>query len=418
MRCALSVCVLLLSLVRTLAADWPQWRGPARDGHVPAGVPVPTKLSEPKVIWRMKVGDGLAAPVVAEGKLFYLDNQGGMETLHAVNAKDAKELWRADIDKTFTDAQSPPGPRCAPLVDGDRVYAQSCKGELRCLKVSDGKEIWQVNYVKDFGASFMGEYGNFSGAARHGNNGSPVIDGEKLIAAVGGSNGNGVVCFEKTTGRVIWKSQDDPAAYAAPIIATIDGVKQVVDFTVLGLIGLDVSDGRLLWRVPLKTGAGRHVITPVVEDDMVMAGSYETGLVGVKLSRNGADWQATKAWVSKESAINFSSPVIVGEHLYGLGPAKNFVCVNVKTGVQTWSKQGYLGPGGAGSAHADFIVMGENILSLTDGGQLFLFAANPKEFKEIGSAQVCGKTWCNPAYADGKLYLRDAHELYCLNLMP
>jgi outer membrane protein assembly factor BamB len=409
---------MLLVLSRAFAGDWPQWRGPARDGHVPAGSPVPTALSEPKVVWRIKVGDGLAAPVVAEDKLFYLDNQEGMETLHAVNAKDAKELWRTDIDHTFTDAQSPPGPRCAPLVDGDRVYAQSCKGELRCLKVSDGKEIWQVNYVKDFGALMIGEHGISAGAARHGNNGPPVIDGEKLIAAVGGSNGNGVVCFQKTTGHVIWKSQDDPAAYAAPIISTIEGVRQVVDFTVLGLIGLDVTDGRLLWRVPLKTASGRHVTTPVVAGDMVMAGSYETGLVGVKLSRNGTEWNASKAWVSKESAINFSSPIVAGEYLYGLGPAKNFVCVDIKTGAQTWSKQGYLGPGGAGTAHADFIVMGDNILALTDGGQIVLFAANPKEFKEIGSAQVCGKTWCNPAYADGNLYLRDAHELYCLALIP
>lgn len=408
----------LLMLSNSSAADWPQWRGPDRTGHIPESAAVPSKLPEAKYLWRIKVGDGLAAPVVAGGKVFYLDNQNGMETLHVVAVAETNELWRADIDHTFTDAQSPPGPRCAPLVDSDRVYVQSCKGELKCLKVSDGHEVWHVNYVKDFGAEFTGEKGQSAGAARHGNNGSPVIDGNRLFAAVGGTNDAGVVCFEKKTGKVIWKSQSDPASYSAPMIAAILGRKQLVDFTVAGLIGLDVENGKLLWRVPLKTSSGRHVTTPVIVGDIVMVGSHEIGLVGVKLACNGSEWTATKAWARKESAINFSSPVTVGDYLYGLGPAKNFICVDVKTGEQKWTKQGYMGPGGGGTAHADFMVMGKNILALTDGGQLVLFAADPDAFKEISNVQVCGKTWCNPAYADGKLYFRDAHELYCMNLMP
>ncbi|HZQ45930.1 MAG TPA: PQQ-binding-like beta-propeller repeat protein [Verrucomicrobiae bacterium] len=409
---------LLCILPGALAGDWPQWRGPDRTGQVPHSERIPSALpAEPKILWRIKIGEGLASPVVAGGKVFHLDTQQGMETLHVLDAANAKELWHADIDRTFFDQQSAPGPRCAPLVDGDRVYAQSCRGELRCLKVADGSPLWHVNYTKDFSAIIIGEKGNSVGAARHGNNGSPVIDGDKLFAAVGGTNGEGVVCFEKITGKVIWKSQDDPASYAAPIVATIKGVKQLVDFTVDGLIGLDVRDGKILWRVPLKTSSGRHVTTPVVVADMVLVASHEIGLVGVKLSQNGKDWQATKAWVKKESAINFSSPVVVGNYLYGLGPAKNIICVDVKTGAQTWSKPGYIA-GAASNAHAGFIVMGGNILTLTDGGQLVLFAVDPKEFKEIGNVQVCGKTWCNPAYADGKLFLRDGRELFCADLLP
>ena len=234
---------------------------------------------------------------------------------------------------------------------------------------------------------------------------------------MGGTNGEGVVCFQKSTGQVIWKSQNDQASYSAPIVATINGVRQLIDFTVDGLIGLDLRDGKILWRVPLKTSAGRHVTTPVVVEDMAMVASHEIGLVAVKLSRNGGDWQAAKAWVKKESAINFSSPVVVGNYLYGLGPSKNLICVDVKTGAQLWSKAGYIA-GAASNAHAGFIVMGRNILALTDGGQLVLFAVDPKEFKEISNVQVCGRTWCNPAYADGKLFLRDGRELLCISLLP
>lgn len=414
----LGLFALLILMSCAFAADWPQWRGPDRTGHVPSGERIPSTLpTEPKILWRVKIGEGLASPVVAGGKIFYLDTQDSQETLHALDAANAKELWHADIDQTFKDNQSPPGPRCAPIVDGNRVYAQSCRGELRCLTVADGKPLWHVNYTKDFSALFIGEKGSSVGAPRHGNNGSPVIDGDRLFALVGGTNGESVVCFQKATGQVIWKSQNDQAGYAAPIIATIHGVKQLVDFTVDGLIGLDVRDGKLLWRVPLKTSAGRHVTTPVVVDDMVMVASHEIGLVGVKLSRNGDNWQAAKAWVKKESAINFSSPVLAGSYLYGLGPSKNLICVDVKTGAQMWSRQGYIA-GAASNAHVGLIVMGNNILTLTDGGQLVLFAVEPKEFKEISNVQVCGKTWCNPAYADGKLFLRDAHELLCADLIP
>ena len=418
---AMSNCgtVLLLALILTRAvgaADWPQWRGPDRTGHVYAGAAVPTNLtSEPKILWRLKIGDGFASPIVAGGKVFYSDNSDGQETLHALNPGDGKELWHAAIDQAVGDQQGPAGPRCTPLVSDGRVYAQSMKGRLRCFSAADGKPIWETSYTKDFSAIFIGEKGNAQGASRHGNDGSPLIDGDRLFANVGGTNGESEVCFEKATGKVIWKSQNDQAGYAAPVMATIAGTKQVVVFTVDGVIGLAPADGKLLWRYPMKTTYARHVTTPVVFDDVVVVSSHQIGLVGIKIARAGDNWQATQCWLSKDSTMNFSSPIAVGEFLYGLGPSQNFVCVNIRTGKQMWSKDGYV-TGSGDHAHAAFILMGENILALTDGGQLVLFAADPREFKEHGAAQVCGRTFCNPAYADGKLYLRDAHELMCVEL--
>ena len=147
-----------------------------------------------------------------------------------------------------------------------------------------------------------------------------------------------------------------------------------------------------------------------------MISSHEFGLVGTRIVRSGDHFAATPAWTNKVAAINFASPVAVGAHLYGVGPSKNLVCVDAKTGELAWSKEGYF-TSAAGKAHASFIVMGENILVLTDGGQLVLIAADPKACRELSRAQVCGNTWCNPAYADGKLYLRDAKELLCVELL-
>ena len=409
---------LLLCVEVTFAADWPQWRGPERTGHVPAGATaVQTLPSVPKVVWRVKVGDGLASPIVADGKVFHLDNQEGKETVHALDAATGRMLWSAPLDEAFKDTQSTAGPRCTPLFDDGRVYAQSCRGELECLDAKDGKLIWRVNYVTNFGAGFIGEKGQAAGAARHGYDGSPLIDGDHLITCAGGTNGSSVVCLNKKTGAVVWKSQSDPASYAPPVLTEIAGFRQVLAFTVESLMGLHPRDGRLLWRVPFKTTYGRHVTTPVVVGDIAMISSHEFGLVGVRIARSAGEFKASVAWTNKEAAINFASPVAVGEHLFGLGPAKNLVCVEAKSGRLAWSRDGYFTTA-AGKAHASFLAMGKNILILTDNGQLVLIAADPMECRELARAQVCGQNWCNPAYADGRLYLRDGKDLLAVALIP
>ncbi len=413
--------IALLFALHTLvaqAADWPRWRGPNGDGHVPAGSAVIEKLpAEIKSVWRIKVGEGLASPVVAGGKVFCFDAVDGKETLRALDANTAGELWRATIDDTFRDQQGPAGPRCTPVVDGERVYAASCKGELQCLTTKDGKLVWRANYVQVFQAVFIGEKGPVPGAARHGNNGSPLIQGDRLYACVGGTNGASVVCFDKRTGKVIWKSQNDQAGYAPPVI-TPQG--HLLAFTVDGLLGLRASNGDFLFRIPIKTAYARHVTTPVWFEDVAVVSSHQVGMLGIKISATGTNVTADTAWVSKDAAMNFSSPVAVGRHLYGLGPRKNLVCVDIPTGQLKWSQDGYFTTS-ADKAHGAFIVMGNNILALTDGGELVMFAADPDAFKELGRVQVCAINWCNPAYADGRLYLRDgnkaAGELMCLELI-
>jgi outer membrane protein assembly factor BamB len=398
---------LMLFVGAAFAADWPQWRGPCGTGHAaPNEIRIERLPVEPKTLWKIKAGEGLASPIVANGRAFLFENQGGKETLRAVDVISARELWATPIDDVFKDSQGPSGPRCTPVVDGDRVYVQSCRGELQCLAVADGRKLWGVNFTKEFGATFIGEKGAAQGAARHGNNGAPVIDGERLFAQVGSTNGASVVCFDKKSGHVIWKSQNDVAGYAAPVIATIAGVKQLVSFTADGLIGLGSDRGELLWRVPVKTAFSRHATTPVVFEDIVVVSSHQVGLMGIRIARSGERLEATQAWISKPASMNFASPVAVGRQLYGLGPARNVVCVDIPTGKMLWSKDGFFTTS-ADKAHAAFLVIGRNILMLTDGGTLVLFAADAQEFRELGRAQVCGANWCNPAYVDGTLFLRE-----------
>ncbi len=408
---------LLIICTSARAADWPQWRGPERTGHVALGEPVPTSLAaEPKVVWHVPIGDGFASPVVAGGRVFYLDQADAQEVAHAADAATGKELWHAVIFSAHKDGFGI-GPRCTPIADGDRVYFQSAKGELQCLSAGDGKLIWRKNFVDDFGAIYIGEKGKAAGASRHGAAGSPIIDGENIIAQVGSANGASIVAFKKSTGDVVWKSQNDQTAYAAPIIAEVAGVRQFISFTAEALIALDPRDGKLLWRRPLQTALGRHVTTPVVAGDLVIVASHQIGMVATRIARGADGLTASEAWVNKNAAMNFTSPVVVEAHLYGIGPAKNLVCVDCKTGEIAWEKTGLMQTSGD-KAEATFLVMGKNVGMLTDSGVFVLFAADPHGYKESGQAQLCGSTWCNPAYAEGRLFLRDQRELRCVELMP
>jgi outer membrane protein assembly factor BamB len=360
----------------------------------------------PTVRWRLDVGEGFTSPVIAGGKVAFMDNENGREILHLFNAADGSRLWKAEIDDVFKDSQGPPGPRNTPLFDGDRVYAVSCKGELHCRAVADGRLIWRASYTNDLGAVFIGEKGNAPGATRHGNNGSPLIDGPHLIAPVGGTNGHSVVAFDKLTGRVVWHSQNDVAGYGAPVVAELAGLKQVIAFTADGVIGLRRDNGELLWRFPMQTAYARHVMTPVVWKGLVVAGSHTAGLVGIKITANGAGARAEQAWVNRETAPNFAHPVAHGQHLFTLGPRKNVQCVDLATGEVKWSEDGLVITS-ADKAYAAFALIGDNVLMLTDAGELALFKAQPDRCEVISRVQVSGATWCNPAYADGVLYLRD-----------
>ena len=397
---------LTLTLSLTVAAgDWPQWRGPFRTGHAAPGEPVLQALpAAPKFDWKIKAGPGLASPVVTEKVAVLFDAAGQKEVLRAVDRQTGKEIWSREIDDTFHDSQGPDGPRCTPLIDGNLVFAVSCRGQLDCRSLEDGKKIWGVNF-SDFGVEFIGEKGTAPGAIRHGNNGTPLASGDRLFVSVGGE-GAGVVCFEKKTGQVLWKSQDDPAAYAPPMLIPLAGAQHLVCFTAEGLIGLNPENGELWWRVPIKTAYARHVTAPVWHNDVVVVSSHQAGMIATKISKEGAGFKAGEAWTSKDTAMNFSSPVAVDGYLYGLGPRKNLIAVEIATGKQTWSRDGYFHTS-ADKAYAGFLVLGQNILSLTDGGQLVLFKADPKQFTELGALQVAGLNWCNPAYADGHLFLRD-----------
>jgi outer membrane protein assembly factor BamB len=409
----LAAVAVLLSPSAAPAGDWPQWRGPARSGHAGAEPGTPAALpKEIKPAWKFPVGGGHSAPIVAGNRLVYLDENGSREIAHVVNAETGKELWQVDYADRFEDEWGA-GPRATPMIDEGRLYVQACDGEFRCLNLADGKTIWQTSFENDFGVRFLGSKANEGTASRRGNNGSGVIEGNRLILPVGSTQGASLVCFDKLSGTVLWKSGDDEAAYSSFMIATLAGVPQVVAFTAEALLGADLETGRTLWRVPLKTNAKRHAASPVIYGDHVIVNSHTIGLLSFKISRQGDGFDAAQAWANKELKINLATPVLVDGHLYCQGASKDYVCVDANTGKLKWTQPGF---GLGRKDYASTIATGKNLLVLTEDGNLLLLAANPEKYTELGRVQVCGNTWSHPAYANGRLFVRDGRSLQCFDL--
>jgi outer membrane protein assembly factor BamB len=414
-RCIWIGIVVCACALKTIAGDWPQWRGPERTGHADSREQSPSSLSgDPKTLWRKEIGGGFSSPVTAHGKLAYLDAQDGKEVAHLADAATGKELWQTAYGDMFEDEWGL-GPRSTPIFDSDRLYVQSCKGEFRCLNIENGKVLWGVSFEKDFGVPFVGSKANEGTASRRGNNGSGVIDGDRIFLPVGSANGASLVCFDKRTGKVIWKSQTDEAAYSSLMMATLAGVKQVVYYSADALMGVASDSGKLLWRVPLRTDAKRHASTPIIFDDCIVVNSQTIGLVCIKIAKDGDSLKANPSWANKQMKINISTPVLVGHFLYSQGVGHNLVCVDATDGKLMWSQEGF------GEKYSSIIAIGKNLFIVTDRGELVMAGADSSKYTELGRMQICGKTWSHPAYSDGKLYVREGltsgWKLSCLSLL-
>lgn len=399
------IATLACSALTLTAADWPQWLGPTRNAHAGAGEKLLDKIpADLTPVFKIEIGTGFSSPVVAGDKLVYVDGVDQEEVAHCFDLKTRKEIWKQAFASKYTDEWGA-GTRATPLIDGNRVYAQSCNGEFRCFDLATGKVIWGTSFEKDFGVKFLGSKAREGTAARRGNSSSPVVDGNLIFVAVGSTDGASVVAFEKETGKVVWKAGNDEAAYAPLSVADLAGVRQVIAFTAEALVGHDRNSGKVLWRVPVVTNAKRHAMTPVVIGDNVIINTHTVGMISYLITKDGDTLNAKESWRNKDAKINLATPVLVGGFLYTHGPSKNFICVDASNGQVKWTQPGF------GEHISLTIAVADKLLALSDSGELFVIKPNPEKYQKLARVQVCGKTWNSPAFANGKLYTRDQREI-------
>jgi outer membrane protein assembly factor BamB len=385
--------MLTLCLIAGIAgaADWPQFRGPNRDGISPeAAVLKSWPASGPKVLWKAPLGEGYSQVVSTKGRLYTLAQQGEEQVALAFDGATGKRLWRTRIDREYNDGQGD-GPRSTPTVDGELVYVLSAHGKLAALRAANGQVAWQHDLRAEYGAN----------PPQWGVSTSPLVEGNLLIVNVGGSGNKSIVAFDKTNGKPVWTSQNDSAGYSAPIAITVRGVRQVIVFTADAILSISPKDGRLFWRSGWKTDYDVNAATPIFlpPDKLFVSSGYGTGSALLQINRTNV----SEVWRSRGMKNQFSSSVLHDGILYGFDDA-TFKAIDAATGKERWKQRGF--------GHGSLILAGGHLIVLSDRGKLALVQATPEEYRELGNAQVIdGKCWTSPSLADGRLYVRNEEQL-------
>ena len=379
--------------------DWPQWRGPRRDGvSAETGVLTDWPKGGPKVLWNAKASAGYSSFAVADGKAFTLLQDGDDEALVCWDAESGKELWRSKYSGKFTNNFGD-GPRATPTVEGDFVWTVGGEGELACWKTKDGAPVWRKNLLKEFQADNLTWGVSFS----------PLVEGDLLITNPGGK-GNSVVAFNKKTGDKVWGVLDDVAGYSSPVVTNAAGVRQVIVFTGKRLVGLAPKDGKLLWEYPWETEYEANVATPVVVDDYVFISSgYGKGCALLKIDKEGDGLKAKRVYENADMCNHFATCVLYKEHLYGFNDPGILTCLELRTGKVAWSQRGFA-KGSLTVADGLLIVLGEH-------GKLAVAEATPRGYRQKAGCQpLHGKCWSVPVLANGRLYIRDEEQILCLDV--
>jgi len=406
-----AVMILAAAAAALSAADWPQWLGPNRDGKSAETVAPWKGRLEPA--WRQPVGEGHSSPVVAAGRVFLhakIDSKE-VEEVVAFDAKDGKELWRKAYDRPPYKNIYGNGPRSTPLVVGERVFTYGASGVLSCWNAGNGNLEWQRNLLKDFEAANL-----FFGVST-----SPVYvkdakGVERLLVMVGSAKAS-IVSLDPASGKTQWTSGSDRASYSSPIVTTHMGRQISLFLTREGVTAVDPGNGHRFWQFPLVDKLNESSTTPVLLGDRLFASSVTFGSVGLKLTQKDGKPAYEEEWKNPKLTCYFATPIALGEHYYVvtgqlLPPTAALHCVDAKTGNTTWTRPK------VGTYHASLLLAGDRLLMLEEAGDLVLLEANAKEYRELARAKVCGTTWAHPALANGRLYVRDAKELLCYDLLP
>ena len=401
-RVILSGLVLLFAVAGQVmaqaGANWPQWRGPNRDGvSKETGLLKQWPENGPPLLWKASgAGRGYSSFSVANGRLYTMGLRGDREFVVAFDIANGKEAWATPHGGAFRNDRGD-GPRGTPTVDGNRIYALGGNGDLSAIDAKTGKLIWSKNILQDFGGSNI----------TWGISESPLVLGNKVLVNAGGNNAS-IVALNKDNGSVIWKSQSDEAGYSSAIPLQVNGGTQVVFFTGARAVGLDVNDGKLLWEYRKPSNRTANVATPIARGNRVFISSdYGTGGGVVEIK---PDNTAQEIYFTKDMRNHHSSSILVGDHLYGFSGSV-LTAMKFDTGEIAWRDRSV----GKGSlVYAD-----GHLYAFSEGGVVGLVEATPEGYREKGRFRIQQEslpTWAHPVVVGGRLYLRDQDTIYAYDV--
>jgi outer membrane protein assembly factor BamB len=378
-------------------ADWPQWRGPERTGlSEETGLLQEWPAGGPPLAWKINhVGIGFSTPAVVGNRLYVMGNRDNNELVFAIDvAKKGKPLWEVAVGPVRNEGAGYPGPRSTPTIDKGRLYTLGINGDLVALDAKSGSLFWRRDLVADFGGS----------VPNWGYSESVLIDGDNLLCTPGGGQAT-IVKLAKRDGAVVWKSTfGDGAGYSSIIKAQLAGREQYVQFTALGVVGVDAKTGKLLWRYDAPANGTADISTPIAHDDFVFAASgYGTGGGLVSIAKNGEQFRADQVYFAREMKNQHGGVLLVNGSLYGANDPGMLTCLEFKTGKLKWSDRA---PGKCSLCYAD-----GRLYARSENGPVSLVAATPDGFTLHGQFDQPERSdqpsWPHPVIANGILYLRD-----------
>jgi outer membrane protein assembly factor BamB len=379
--------------------DWPQWRGPSRDGSVTAALPNewPERL---KKRWEVPVGAGHASPVVSGNRVVVFARQGEEEIVRALDLASGKEIWRAAYNAPYVVSSAAhlhgPGPKSTPAIAAGRVFTLGISGILSAFDLASGTLLWRAP-----APGVLPDYGTAT---------SPLVDGASVIAHVGGYEKGALTSFDATTGKPRWQWNGDGPAYGSPIIATFGGVRQVVAQTQKFLVGLEASSGALLWRLPFTTDFDQNAFTPLVFQGLLINAGIDWPLTAIRPTLDGGRWHLETVWSNPQTPMFMSSPVLIAGTIYGLTTRSlgQFVAIDAISGKTLWRTKGREGE------NASILGSRSWLLASTTDGNLVVARANPEKYEEVRRYQISeSAVWAHPAITDGSIIVKDVDKVIC-----
>ncbi len=419
---AVAAAGMLVAGVPLQAGDWPQYRGPNRDGKSPeTGLLQEWPETGPPLAWKAAgLGAGYSSVSVAAGRVYTMGDLGDGQYAIAVDDGSGEILWKTKVGETHKDQYL--GPRSTPTVDGKRIYLETTGGDVFCLAAGDGAVVWKRNLYEDFGGALMQAMGKYDWRYSE----SPLIDGDRVIVTPG-SNTALLVALDKSTGEEIWRTDAgtldgkglDGAGYSSPVVAEIHGVRQYVQLLGRGVVGVAASDGKLLWRYANVANEVANISVPIVHGNQVFASTgYGTGSGLVRIEKDGDAFRAVEVYFLEANTMqNHHGEMILHDGVVYTGTGHNKglpIAVDMSTGKPVWGPERNKGAASASVTYAD----GRLYFRYQDG-RMYLIDATPEGYRERGSFQIPDvehESWANPVVANGKLYLREQDNLLVYEL--
>lgn len=409
--------LMLMALASSVKADWPQFRGPGRDGHsLDAQFPKTWPAEPPKPKWTADIGLGFSGAAVSRGRLFIhaRNDEKGEERCLCLDANTGKQLWEVSYSCRFKapDPTAGKGPNATPSIDRDRVYFFGLGGMLTCAAFDSGKVLWQHDCEKEFWGVKKTTNGDDAWFPPCGASASVLVDGQTVIVPVGGKKAGAVSGFDRETGKLLWSALEDRSSYASPLIASPGGVKQVVAFTGTRMVGLRHADRELLWDHAFPTRYEQTIITPVVWKDLVIFGGEVKPTVGVRLTADGTKVKKEIAWTSDDLKLYVSSPVVFRDHLIGFDfRTGKLACLKLADGSVAWTSPSL------GTKHVSLVLAGDVLLTLTLDGELRVAKVSTDDYTELAKWKVSEKnTYAHLAVVGNTLFVKGPQTLLCYEL--